>query len=367
MLNKIIELSLNNRLLVLLWAGLLSAFGLVTIRSMEVDVFPDLTAPTVTILTESHGMEAEEVERLVTFQIETGLNGSPNVRRIRSSSAAGISIVWVEFEWGTEIYRARQIVSEKLPMIREKLPAGIGEPTLAPISSIMGEIMLLSVSSDSIDPMTLRTIADWDILPRLKSINGVANAIVIGGEYKEYQILANPLKMNYYGVSLHELETAVAASNLSASGGFYNEFGNQYVIKGEGRVYSTQEIEKSFVKMKGDLPVKIEDVAEVVIAGADKIGDASLNTKPAVVITISKQPQANTLELTKKLDFAVEELKNSLPEGVNMRSDIFKQSDFIQASVSNLQQTLMEGAFFVVIILFLFLMFCNGLVILLIL
>jgi CzcA family heavy metal efflux pump len=356
MLNKIIELSLNNRLLVLLWAGLLSAFGLVTIRSMEVDVFPDLTAPTVTILTESHGMEAEEVERLVTFQIETGLNGSPNVRRIRSSSAAGISIVWVEFEWGTEIYRARQIVSEKLPMIREKLPAGIGEPTLAPISSIMGEIMLLSVSSDSIDPMTLRTIADWDILPRLKSINGVANAIVIGGEYKEYQILANPLKMNYYGVSLHELETAVAASNLSASGGFYNEFGNQYVIKGEGRVYSTQEIEKSFVKMKGDLPVKIEDVAEVVIAGADKIGDASLNTKPAVVITISKQPQANTLELTKKLDFAVEELKNSLPEGVNMRSDIFKQSDFIQASVSNLQQTLMEGAFFVVIILFLFLM-----------
>ena len=356
MLNKIIELSLSNRFLVLLFAGLLSLFGLKTIQSMEVDVFPDLTAPTVTIITESHGMEAAEVERLVTFQIETGLNGSPNVRRIRSSSAAGISIVWVEFEWGTDIYRARQIVSEKIPMIREKLPAGIGEPTMAPVSSIMGEIMLLSVTSDNIDPMTLRTIADWDIMPRLKSISGVANVVVIGGEFKQYQILANPLKMDYYGVSLSELEHAVAASNLSSSGGFYNEFGNQYVIKGEGRVYSTEEIANSFIKLKGDKPIKIADVAQVKIGAADKIGDASLNMGDAIVLTVSKQPQANTLLLTEQLDLAVAELQKSMPEGVNIRSDIFKQSDFIQASVSNLQQTLIEGAFFVVIILFVFLM-----------
>ena len=356
MLNKIIELSLSNRFLVLLFAGLLSLFGLKTIQSMEVDVFPDLTAPTVTIITESHGMEAAEVERLVTFQIETGLNGSPNVRRIRSSSAAGISIVWVEFEWGTDIYRARQIVSEKIPMIREKLPAGIGEPTMAPVSSIMGEIMLLSVTSDNIDPMTLRTIADWDIMPRLKSISGVANVVVIGGEFKQYQILANPLKIDYYGVSLSELEHAVAASNLSSSGGFYNEFGNQYVIKGEGRVYSTEEIANSFIKLKGDKPIKIADVAQVKIGAADKIGDASLNMGDAIVLTVSKQPQANTLLLTEQLDLAVAELQKSMPEGVNIRSDIFKQSDFIQASVSNLQQTLIEGAFFVVIILFVFLM-----------
>lgn len=355
MLNKIIDLSLHNRFLVLLLAGLLSAFGLYTIRSMDVDVFPDLTAPTVTIMTESHGMEAQEVERLVTFQIETGLNGSPNVRRIRSSSAAGISIVWVEFEYGTDIYKARQIVSEKIPTIREKLPDGVGEPTLAPVSSIMGEVMLLSITSDSLSPMELRTIADWDVLPRIKSISGVANVITIGGEYKQYQILADPLKMDYYGVSLHELETAVAEANLSASGGFFNEFGNQYVIKGEGRVYTTDEIVNSFVKMKGDRPVKIGDVAEVKIAGADKIGDGSMDANPAVIMTITKQPQTNTLALTEELDKAVGDLQKTIP-GVTIRNDIFRQGDFIQASVDNLQQTLLEGAFFVIVVLFLFLM-----------
>lgn len=355
MLNKIIDLSLHNRFLVLILAGLLSAFGLYTIRSMDVDVFPDLTAPTVTIMTESHGMEAQEVEKLVTFQIETGLNGSPNVRRIRSSSAAGISIVWVEFEYGTDIYKARQIVSEKIPAIREKLPAGVGEPTLAPVSSIMGEVMLLSITSDSLSPMELRTVADWDVLPRIKSINGVANVIVIGGELKQYQILADPLKMDYYGVSLHDLEVAVAESNLSASGGFFSEFGNQYVIKGEGRVYDKDEISNSFVKMKGDKPIKIGDVAKVEIAGADKIGNGSMNAKPAVIMTITKQPQTNTLSLTEDLDLAVEDLQNTIP-GVTIRNDIFRQGDFIQASVDNLQQTLLEGAFFVVLVLFLFLM-----------
>lgn len=356
MLNRIIEISLNNRLLVLIMAAVLSVFGIYTIRNMQVDVFPDLTAPTVTILTESHGMEAQEVEKLVSFQIETGLNGAPNVRRIRSSSAAGISIVWAEFEWGTDIYKARQIVSEKIPMIKEKLPDGVGEPTLAPVSSIMGEIMLVSLTSDSLSPMELRTIADWEILPRIKSINGVANVIVIGGEFKQYQVLANPLKMDYYGVSLSELEMAVADANVNASGGFFNEFGNQYVIKGEGRVYSKEEISNSLIKMNGNSPVKIGDVAEVRIAGADKIGDGSMNQSPAVVMTITKQPETNTLLLTQELDQAINDMKGSLPKGVSIRNDIFRQSDFIQASVDNLQQTLLEGAFFVVLVLFLFLM-----------
>lgn len=356
MLNRIIDASLKNRLIVLLITGILCAFGLYTIRSMDVDVFPDLTAPTVTILTESHGMEAEEVERLVTFQIETGLNGSPNVRRIRSSSAAGISIVWVEFEWGTEIYKARQIVSEKIPTIKEKLPAGIGEPTLAPVSSIMGEIMLLSISSDSLSPMEVRSIADWEILPRIKSISGVANVITIGGEFKQYQVLADPKKMDYYSISLAELEEAVKECNINATGGFYSEYGNQFVIKGEGRVFTTDEISNALVKMKGDQPISIGDVAEVKIGASDKIGDGSMNASSSVIMTITKQPQTNTLALTDELDEAIADLKQTLPEGLEIRNDIFRQADFIEASVNNLNQTLLEGAFFVVLVLFIFLM-----------
>jgi CzcA family heavy metal efflux pump len=356
MLNKILEASLKNRFLVLLIAVGLTLTGISVIRNMDLDLFPDLTAPTVAILTESHGMEAEEVEKLVTFQIETGLNGSTDVRRIRSSSAAGISIVWVEFDWGTDIYKARQIVSEKIPSIREKLPQGVGEPTLAPVSSIMGEIMLLSVTSDTIPPMELRTIADWEIRPRIKAISGIANVVVIGGEYKQYQILASPSKLDYYNVSLHELEVAGQKSNASATGGFYTEFGNRYVIKGDGRIQSTEEIARAFVKMKGDQPITIGDVAEVRIGSADKIGDGSKNCSPAVIMTITKQPQTNTLELTESLDSAIDELQASLPKGVEINRNIFRQADFIEASVSNLQQTLMEGAFFVVIVLFLFLM-----------
>jgi len=356
MLNKILEISLNNRGLVLIAALVISFSGFRIVQSMEVDVFPDLTAPTVTVLTEAHGMEAEEVERLVTYQIETGLNGSPNVRRIRSSSAAGISIVWVEFNWGTEIYKARQIVSEKLTSIKETLPDNVGDPTMAPLSSIMGEIMLLSVTSDSLSPMELRTIADWDIAPRIKAISGISNVISLGGEFKQYQIQASPLKMDYYGVSLRKLEDAAANANLNATGGFYSERGNQYVIKGEGRVYSTEDIANSFVKMKDDAPVKIGDVAEVKIGAADKIGDGYMNCEPAIIMSITRQPQTNTLALTEELDEAIAELQASLPSSVKIKSDIFRQADFIEASIDNLQQTLIEGAFFVVLILFLFLM-----------
>lgn len=342
--------------MVLLAAVLLSITGLYLARNMNVDVFPDLTAPTVTVLTEAHGMESEEVEKLVTYQLETAMNGSPNVRRIRSSSAAGISIVWIEFDWGTDIYRARQIVSERIPMVRENLPSGVGTPTMAPISSIMGEVMLLGIRSDSLSPMELRTLSDWTIRPRIKSIGGIANVIVIGGDFKQYQVLANPEKLKYYDISLAELLGKVEESNVNAPGGFLKQHGNQYIIKGNGRSYSVEQLEESVLKQVNGQTIKIKDVAKVQIGAADKIGDGSLNASPAVILTISKQPEVNTLELTARLDEAITDLNNTLPSSVEIKSHIFRQSDFIEASINNLNQTLLEGAFFVVIVLFIFLM-----------
>ncbi|AGA77672.1 efflux RND transporter permease subunit [Echinicola vietnamensis] len=356
MLNKILSISLQNRLFVLLGAVVLSVAGIYIARDMNVDVFPDLTAPTVTILTEAHGMESEEVEKLVTYPLETAMNGSPDVRRIRSSSAAGISIVWVEFEWGTDIYRARQIVSERIPMVRENLPSGVGSPTMAPISSIMGEVMLLGVRSDSLSSMELRTLADWTIRPRIKSIGGIANVIVIGGDYKQYQVLANPEKLKYYDVSLGELLEKVQESNVNVPGGFLNEYGNQYIIKGNGRAYSVEHLEEAVVKNVNGQSIKVKDVATVQIGAADKIGDGSLNADPAIILTVSKQPNVNTLELTNRLDEAIADLNNTLPESVEIKSHIFRQANFIDASIDNLNQTLLEGAFFVAIVLFVFLM-----------
>ncbi|MEO9477896.1 MAG: efflux RND transporter permease subunit [Cyclobacteriaceae bacterium] len=356
MLNKILSIALQNRLMVLFGAVVLSVAGLYIARNMNVDVFPDLTAPTVTILTEAHGMESEEVEKLVTYQLETAMNGSPNVRRIRSSSAAGISIVWVEFEWGTDIYRARQIVSERIPMVRENLPSGVGTPTMAPISSIMGEVMLLGIRSDSLSAMELRTLADWTIRPRIKSIGGIANVIVIGGDYKQYQVLANPDKLKYYNVSLGELLEKVQQSNVNAPGGFLNEYGNQYIIKGSGRAYSVEHLKEAVLKNVNGQTIKVKDVATVQVGAADKIGDGSLNAAPAVILTISKQPDVNTLELTDRLDEAIIDLSSTLPESVEIKSHIFRQANFIDASIDNLNQTLLEGAFFVVIVLFIFLM-----------
>ena len=356
MLNKILQLSLNNRLLVLLAAVVLSLTGIYIARTMNVDVFPDLTAPTVTIMTEAHGMESEEVEKLITYQLETAMNGSPNVRRIRSSSTAGFSIVWVEFDWGTDIYRARQIVSERIPMVREKLPSGAGMPTMAPISSIMGEVMLLAVTSDSLSPMELRTLSDWTIRPRIKAIGGIANVIVIGGEYKQYQVFANPEKLKYYNVSLQELEKKVKEANKNAPGGFYNQHGNQYIIKGSGRAYSVEHLQEAVVKQVNGQTIKIKDVADVKIGPADKIGDGSLNGSPAVILTVSKQPNVNTLELTERLDAAVADMEKTLPESVDIKNHIFRQADFINASIRNLNMTLLEGALFVIIVLFIFLM-----------
>lgn len=356
MLTRILEISLNNRLLVLIVALLLSLSGIYISRQMNVDVFPDLTAPSVTILTEAHGMESEEVEKLVSFQIETAMNGAPNVRRIRSSSAEGISIVWVEFNWDTDIYRARQIVSERISLVRQKLPNESGNPTMAPISSIMGEVMLLAVRSDSLSPMDVRTMADWIIRPQLKALGGIANVVVIGGDYKQYQVLADPSQMQHYGVSLEELYQAIQETNLNSTGGFLNQFGSQYNIKVEGRAYHLNDLEGGLIKMKGGQAIRIGDVAQVKIGSADKIGDGSLNGEPAVIMTITKQPDVNTLELSERIDQALVDMQQSLPTSVKIKSHIFRQADFISASISNLNQTLLEGAFFVLLILFIFLM-----------
>jgi CzcA family heavy metal efflux pump len=323
---------------------------------MEVDVFPDLTAPTVVVLTEAHGMAPEEVEKLVTFPIETSVNGATNVRRVRSSSSAGISIVWVEFEWNTDIFKARQIVNEKIIAVAEKLPVGVGNPVMAPQSSIMGEVMFISLMSDTTSMMDLRTIADWTIRPRLLATGGVAQVIVMGGEYKQYQILASPQKMSYYNVSLNELLIATEQANGNSSGGFMNEYGNEYIVKGIGRTNDVNELGKSVIKSSNGKVIRIEDVAEIKIGAAQKIGDASSNTKPAIVLSVAKQPATNTLELTQKIDDAVADMQSNLPKDIHINTHIFRQADFINASIINIQKTLLEGSIFVVLILFLFLM-----------
>ncbi|MGI8893498.1 MAG: efflux RND transporter permease subunit [Bacteroidia bacterium] len=356
MLNKIISFSLNNRLLIVVASALLIVFGSYIATRMEVDVFPDLTAPTVVVLTEAHGMAPEEVEKLVTFPIETSVNGATNVRRVRSSSSAGISIVWVEFDWNTDIFKARQIVNEKIIAVGEKLPLGVGNPTMAPQSSIRGEIMLISLTADSTNQMDLRTIADWTIRPRLLATGGVAQVVVIGGEYKQYQILASPQKMDFYNVTLSELLKASEEANGNSSGGFINEYGNEYIVKGIGRTNNVNELGKAVIKQIDGNPVKIEDVAEVKIGAAPKIGDGSLKGEPAVILTVMKQPATNTLDLTDKIDAAIADMQSNLPQDIHINTKIFRQADFINASISNIQKVLLEGTAFVIIILFLFLM-----------
>jgi CzcA family heavy metal efflux pump len=356
MLNRILKFSLNNRLLVIVGFGLLSLFGTYVAFNMEVDVFPDLTAPTVVVLTEAHGMAPEEVERLVTFPIETSVNGASNVRRVRSASSGGFSIVWVEFEWDTDIYRARQVVNEKLATISDRLPLGVGRPIMAPQSSIMGEIMFVALTADSTSMMDLRTISNWIIRPRLLATGGVAQVIVYGGDFKQYQIQANPQRMNFYKITLSELLAASRESNGNSSGGFLNEYGNEYIIKGIGRTNEISEIGRSIIKKSNGQIIRIEDVAVVKIGSAQKIGDASNDGNPSVVLAVSKQPSVNTLELTTKIDEAVFDLKKTLPADIVINTKVFRQADFINASISNIQRTLMEGSAFVVIVLFLFLM-----------
>ncbi|RNC64889.1 efflux RND transporter permease subunit [Proteiniphilum sp. X52] len=357
MLNKIIRFSLNNRMVVLVAAVLLMVAGLYTAGNMEVDVFPDLNAPTVVVMTEAQGMAPEEVERLVTFPVETALNGAANVRRVRSSSTTGFSIVWVEFDWGTDIYLARQIVSEKLSAVSDALPDYVGNPTLGPQSSILGELITIGLTSDSTSLRDLRTLADWTIRPRLLSTGGVAQVTVIGGEIKEYQILLSPERMKHYNVSLDEVMSVVKEMNQNASGGVLYEYGNEYIIRG---VLSTNQVDalaKSVVKSVDDMPILIENIADVAIGDkAPKLGVASEKGKPAVLVTVTKQPATSTIDLTGKIDQSLADIQRTLPADVKVSTDIYRQSRFIEGSISNIQRALLEGGIFVVIILFIFLM-----------
>lgn len=338
-------------------AVLLMVGGIYTSTHMEVDVFPDLNAPTVVVMTEVPGMAPEEVERLVSFPIETSVNGATNVRRVRSSSTTGFSIVWVEFDWGTDIYRARQVVSEKLAMVRDALPKGAGNPTLGPQSSILGELMIVALTADSTSLRDLRTLADWTIRPRLLATGGVAQVTVLGGDIKEYQILISPEKMTHYGVGLAEVYAAVQGMNQNTAGGIIYEYGNEYIIRGMLATNRVDQLGAAVVKTVGNMPVCLRDVAEVRIGSKmPRMGVASHNGKQAVMMTVTKQPNTSTLELTEALDATLQSLGQTLPKDVRVSTDIYRQSRFIESSIDNVKQALIEGGLFVVIVLFIFLM-----------
>ena len=356
MLNKIIHFSLHNRLMILVAAVLLLVGGTYTAFHTEVDVFPDLNAPTVVIMTEANGMAAEEVEQLVTFPVETAVNGATNVRRVRSSSTNGFSVVWVEFDWDTDIYLARQIVSEKLSIVGEELPANVGKPTLGPQSSILGELLIIGLTADSTSMLDLRTMADWTIRPRLLSTGGVAQVAVLGGDIKEYQVLLDPARMKHYGVSLAEIMAVTREMNQNANGGVLYEFGNEYIVRGVLSTDQVRELAKSVIKTIDNVPVTLGDIADVQVGSAEpKLGTASEKGKPAVLLTVTKQPNTSTIELTEKLDAALMELQKNLPSDVHISTDVFRQSRFIESSIGNVQKSLYEGVIFVVIVLFLFL------------
>ena len=356
MLNKIIQFSLNNRLLILVAAALLMVAGVYVMNRTEVDVFPDLNAPTVVVMTEAGGMAAEEVEQLVTFPIETAVNGATGVRRVRSSSTTGFSVVWVEFDWDMDIYLARQIVSEKIAMAAEELPDNVGNPTLGPQSSILGELLIVGMTVDSTSMLDLRTIADWTIRPRLLSTGGVAQVAVLGGDIKEYQVLIHPEKMKYYGVTLGEIMAVTRGMNQNTNGGVIYEYGNEYIVRGVVSTEDVREMARSVIKTVGGAPVTLEDVADVRIgAQQPKLGLASEKGEPAVLVTVTKQPETGTLELTAKIEEALKDVQKNLPPDVKLSTDTFRQARFIESSISNVKSSLYEGAIFVVIVLILFL------------
>ena len=358
MLDRLTRISLQHRIIVLAGALLFLASGLFVATRLPVDVFPDLTAPTVTILTEAHGMATEEVEALVTFPIETAVNGATGVRRVRSSSAAGIAIVWVEFEWGMDIFAARQIVNEKLQAVQTALPDDVEPPVLAPISSIMGEIMVISLTADKgsgVEVMDLRSLADWSVRRRLLAVPGVSQVVPIGGEVKQYQIQVLPEKLAAYQISLHEVFTAAQQSNVNFSGGVYMDAGQEYLIRGTGRVRNAEEIAQSVVATRDHTPVLVRDVANVAIGPAVKFGDGSANAEPAVIVLVQKQPNANTLNLTERIEQTIAEIERTLPTGILIDTHVFRQADFIQVAIDNVLEALRDGAILVVVVLFFFL------------
>lgn len=355
MLNNIIKFSLNNRYFILLSSVLLVILGTRTAINMDVDVFPDLTAPTVVVMTDAHGMASEEVERLVTFPIETAVNGATDIRRVRSSSSQGFSFVWVEFDWGTDIFRARQIVSEKLISVSSQMPLGVGQPVLAPQSSVMGEIFFIGMQADSTSMMELRTIAEWNIKPLILATRGVSQVTIIGGDYKQYQILANPQKMKYYNVSMFELADVCKGISQNSTGGVLRQYGNEYVVRGIGRTSDLEVLGNSYIKSINGKPIRIRDVADVKIGSAVKMGHASSNAKPAIIISVSKQPKANTLDVTQRIEDNLAILQKTFPSDVKLDTKIFRQADFIETSINNVQNALIEGGIFVIIVLFIFL------------
>ncbi len=356
MLNKIIHFSLQNRLMVLVASVLLMVGGTYMAFHTEVDVFPDLNAPTVVVMTEAGGMAAEEVERLVTFPIETAVNGATDVRRVRSSSTTGFSVVWVEFDWDTDIYLARQIVSEKLSTVSGSLPDNVSQPVLGPQSSILGEVLIVGLTADSTSMLDLRTLADWTVRPRLLSTGGVAQVAVLGGDIKEYQILIHPDRMKHYGVSLSEVMAATRGMNQNTSGGVIYQYGNEYIVRGLVSENDVEKLAQSALRTAQGTTVTLADVADVRIgAQQPKLGVASERGKPAVLLTVTKQPNTGTIELTAKLEEAIKDLKKNMPGDVHVSTDIFRQANFINSSIDNVQDSLIEGAIFVVIVLFMFL------------
>ncbi|MBQ7361343.1 MAG: efflux RND transporter permease subunit [Bacteroidaceae bacterium] len=355
MLNAIIRFSLDNKLAIMLIVMLVTIGGIYSVQKIEVDVFPDLTSPTVVVLTDATGMAPEEVERLVTFPIETAVNGATNVRRVRSTSSQGFSFVWVEFDWGVDIYKARQVVSEKLVTLTDALPQGI-TPMLAPQSSVMGEILFVGLQADTTSLMEVRTLAEWVLKPAILATGGVSQVTIIGGDFKQYQVLADVDKMSLYGVTMNELEVAVASMSNNTAGGVVREYGNEYALRGMGRSNDIEELGRTLVKMHNNRPVLVADVAEVCVAGAVRMGYASQNATPSVILSISKQPGINTLNVTENIERNLQSVAKSLPADVRLDTKIFRQSDYISSSVNNVGRALIEGAVCVVLILFLFLM-----------
>ncbi len=355
MLNALIRWSIQNRLVVLVGSIATMAIGVFLALRLPVDVFPDLTAPTVTVVIEVHNMAPEEVETLVTFPIETALNGATGVRRVRSVSGIGISIVFVEFEWGMDIFRARQVVSEKLQLTQNTLPPDVPVPVLAPISSIMGEIMLIGVTGSPEQSMEMRTIADWTIRRRVLALAGVSQVIPLGGEVQQYQVLVDPERLQAYQCTLEDVLEAAAAASQNSSGGFYSRSGKEFLIRGLGRVHNLQELRRTPIGRSANQSTRLGDVAEVIVGPKTRRGVGSINGSEAVVLAVLKQPEADTLDLTEQIDRVLAEIEPSLPEGIGIEQHIFRQADFIELAIANVLRALRDGAFLVVAILFLFL------------
>ena len=357
MLNRIIGFSLKNRILVLIITGLILVVGTIVTVNSEVDVFPDLNAPTVVVMTEARGYAPEEIEKTVIFPIETAVNGATGVRRVRSSATTGFAVVWVEFDWGMDIYRARQIVSEKLSTIEGQLPENVDSPVLGPQSSILGEMLIIGLTSDSIPLLDVRTYADKILRPQILGIGGVSQVTVMGGDIREYQIQIDLEKMKHYGVSLSEMLNAASNINTNVGGGTIYEYGNEYIVKGEISTSNVDDIGLAVVRSDENGIVLIRDVAEVKIGEKlPKLGVASKDDKPAVLLTVTKQPNVDTNSLTDDIEAELAEIKKTMPDGMNVYTDIFKQADFINNSISNIQRSLIEGAIFVIVVLFFFLM-----------